>query len=259
MADDIGKSHNDKYILQSVDNALSILQLLCQYDELSVTEIAHFMRIGKSTAFRLLATLENQNFVDKTKDNKYCLGIKLASIGRIVTHRMEIVRLAHPYLVDLTNLSVETSHLSVLSSDTEVQFMDKVSSPSSIRMESRIGLRCTAHTTASGKVLLAFQDEKFISNYMKTAVFIAKTPYSIISPEQLKNELGIISATGYSCDINASEMGLTCFAAPVFDMMHSVIAAISVSGPSERMSTKEEQLIKLVMKIAHDVSLLISK
>jgi IclR family KDG regulon transcriptional repressor len=154
--------HKGKYILQSVDNALAILQLLCHYEELNVTEIAHYMHMGKSTAFRLLATLEGRSFVDKIENSKYRLGIKLASIGGIVLNRMEIIRVAHPFLVKLTEQSVETSHLVILYNNTKVQFIDKVSSPSTIRMESRIGLVRSAHVIGTGKVLLAFQDEDFI-------------------------------------------------------------------------------------------------
>jgi len=118
--------------------------------------------MGKSTAFRLLATLEGRSFVDKIENSKYRLGIKLASIGGIVLNRMEIIRVAHPFLVKLTEQSVETSHLVILYNNTKVQFIDKVSSPSTIRMESRIGLVRSAHVIGTGKVLLAFQDEDFI-------------------------------------------------------------------------------------------------
>ena len=73
---------NEQYILQSVDNALAIIDLLAKHEELSAAEVARLMEIGKTTAFRLLTTLENRKFLNKTDSNRYRLGVKLSSFRR---------------------------------------------------------------------------------------------------------------------------------------------------------------------------------
>lgn len=247
-------AEEDRYTLQSVDNALRILQCLCVGEELGVTEVAKQVEIGKSSAFRLLATLERRNFVAKSPEGKYRLGMKLASIGEVVLNRMEIIRFVHPYLKRMTDRSLETTHLVTLCTDTQVQFIDKVSSPSSIRMDSRIGLRRTAHVTATGKMLLAWQNDRFLTSYAEEADFHARTPFTITDPARLDEELRAVRANGYAADVDESEVGLTCYAAPIVNLCQKAIAAISISGPSERMQAKRETLIRMVADTAREIS-----
>lgn len=245
---------NEQYILQSVDNALAIIDLLAKHEELSAAEVARLMEIGKTTAFRLLTTLENRKFLNKTDSNRYRLGVKLSSLGAIVLGRMDIIKLAHPYLINLTQLCEETTHLVIWDNDTMVQFIDKVSSPSSIRMESMVGLRRRAHMTATGKAMLAFQPQQFIDNYIKNVSFSPKTPYSIVTAQQLLENLEGVRRNGYACDADESELGLTCYAAPLFGVGDRVEAAISASGPTERMKSKKDFLIPLLQKTAQNIA-----
>ncbi|MEG6615103.1 IclR family transcriptional regulator [Peptococcaceae bacterium 1198_IL3148] len=238
-----------------MDNALLILDLLSKHEELGASEVARLMGMGKSTAFRLLSTLEGRRFVSKTENNKYRLGIHLVSIGSLVIHRMEIVRVVHPYLLNLSQQCNETAHLVVWNDDTRVQFIDKVqSSSSSIRMESMVGMCRRAHLTGTGKVLLAYQNEGAIEHYIKVVDFSPKTAHSITNGEQLLQSLEEIRRQGYGCDEDESEIGLTCFAAPIMDLSGHALAAISVSGPGERMNARRQELINLVKIAAAEIS-----
>ena len=243
----------DKYILQSVENALSIVDLLCLHDKLSAAEVARLMNMGKSSVFRLLSTLLHKGFITKDANSKYQLSYKFAHIGRIVTERSTFVEQIHPYLTELTSLSGETSHLVVWHSDTEIIFIDKVVGNYSIRMDSMVGLTRPAHLTGTGKILLAYSNEKQVHNYLDRASFEKKTIHTIASKSALEEELKKIRELGYACDNEEAEAGLTCFAAPIMQAGNA-IAAISMSGPTSRMLENKERLIMLVTTIAKNIS-----
>jgi IclR family KDG regulon transcriptional repressor len=249
---------NDKYILQSVGNALDILDLLTEHEELSVPEVSRLTGLGKSSVFRLLATLESRNYVRKTENAKYRLDIKLTAMGNTVLNRMEIINYAHPHLMELTRVSGETSHLVIWDRGTNVRFVDKVLSSSMIRMDSWVGFCRTAHLLGSGKALLAFQSEQFRRTYMNMVDFSPMTPNSIVTAARLEEVLAQIREQGYACDDEESEIGLYCLAAPIRDMNGDVVAAVSISGPAERMKENRDKNIALVKQTALDITRSIS-
>lgn len=250
----VNKVNTSNYILSSVDNALQILDLLSTNYELSATEVGRRLNIAKSTAFRLLTTLESRGYVKKSTNNKYRLGMKFTYMGSIVLGRMEIIKYAHPFLEKLTKETNETTHLVILEEDNNVRFVDKVTSPSTIRMESFVGLKLPAYCTATGKVLLAYKDEDEIEEYLKTTNFVQYTQYTVKNAEELREILMQIRKNGYGVDANESEIGLTCYAAPILDPSGKAIAAISVSGPSERMYINRQKLISSTKSTASEIS-----
>lgn len=245
---------NERYILQSVDHALAILELFGSQEELGTADVAKQMAIGKSTAFRLLTTLEKRGFLLKTANARYRLGIKLVMLASVAGQRMEIVHSIHPYLERLTAASGETSHFVVLVDETEVMFVDKVIATSSIRMDSLVGLRRLAHMTATGKAILAFKSEAFVDSYASLVVFEQRTPHSLPDKQALLSSLAFSRAHLYACDDEESELGLTCFAAPIFDLNNEVLGAISISGPSERMNNRKTELVELVKQTAAQIN-----
>lgn len=246
--------NNEKYILQSVANALDIIDILTEHEELSVPEVAKLSGLGKSSVFRLLTTLEYKHYVHKTDYAKYRLDIKLSGIGNKVLSRMEIIRYAHPRLLDLTRISGETSHLAVWDRGPNVRFVDKVLSVSSIHTDLLVGFCRQAHLFACGKVLLAYESQDFQKNYMTMANFSPLSKNSIVTEAQLYSELREIRKNGYGVDREESEPGLRCYSAPVKDLSGEVIAAISISGPSARMLENEKRNIAFVKQTAQDIS-----
>lgn len=250
MTDDSG----GKYILQSVANALDILDLLTDVEELSVPEIADAMGLSRSSVFRLLSTLENRRFVRKTNQAKYRLGIKLTAMGNIVQNRMEIVQYAHSHMLELSRLSGETCNLAIWDSDTKIRFVDRVLNSQSIRTDTRIGSTIYAHLLGSGKALLAFAAPAQQEAYYSAADFTPHTERSILTPSQLRVELENIRARGYAFDNCEAEDGLFCIGAPVFDGNGKAVAAISISGPESRMRKNEERCIALLRQTARDIT-----
>lgn len=244
----------NQYILQSVDNSLSLIELLCDHEELSLADMVSMTDYGKSSIFRMLNTLEKHKMVTKTENNRYRLGYRLATIGSIVTSRMEITGIAHPYLVDLSARTKETTHLAVLVNDTKVQFIDKVRGDSSIWMESSVGMTRKAHLTGTGKAQLAFCDEAQIESYIKNTEFSQMTRYTIKDEKELREELDRIRQQGYACDKEESEEGLVCFAAPVVNFKGKVVAAVSISGFRDKMYARQDEFIREIKETARQIS-----
>lgn len=249
---------DQKYILSSLDNALSVLNLFISNPELSPSEVSTLSGINKSTVFRLLATLESRGFLLRGKGNRYRLGIKLFTLGQLVYTRMELVSMIHPYLEKLTKITGETSHLSMMDDSTHIVFLDKAVSNSLLKMDTPLGFRIYAHLTGTGKAILAYETDQAVNQYLKLAEFPTQTEHSIQNAQQLLETLDQIRATGCACDSEECEVGLTCFAAPVLDASGHPIAAISTSGPTTRMAANHEFYIRSLKGIAAEIHQILS-
>lgn len=246
--------NSNRNILRSVENTLSVLDLFGVHEELGVSEVANLMGIGKSTAFRILTTLEVKKYLIKLPNMKYCLGIKLFSLGHIVKERHSLKAVATPYLKKLSEMTGETAHLVVWYDEQQVIFIDKYLSKSAISMKSFIGFIMPAHLTASGKVLLSGQTEDQLLDYAESVSYIQKTDYTIMNKEDLIKEINMIRENGYAIDREESEIGLICNAAPIIDHTGQTIGALSTSGPAHRMLENTSHNIHCVMEVAKEIS-----
>ncbi len=249
---------DSRYILSSVDSALSILNLFLDEEELSANEIAKRIGVSRSTAFRFMVTLENRGFVTKTAYGKYRLGLNMFSLGMIAYNRMELVSLVHPYLTEMAESSGETCHASILDDGVHVMFIDRVLGTSFLKMDTAIGFRLYAHCTATGKAILAFQPEQTTGQYLRRASFEPVTQHSIRSAQELRRILDNIRRDGYACDNEEAEPGLTCYAVPLLDSRGHAYAAISISGPTTRMEANRSRHLRRLSEAAAKISRTIS-
>ncbi|MGP4069511.1 IclR family transcriptional regulator [Halobacillus sp. B29] len=226
--------------VQSVDRALSILQLLQDNSEgMGVTEIAHRLGVAKSTVHRLLASLKQKGYVKQDEMlEKYRLGLKLLELGETVSENIDIRTTANPYLVKLAQETGETIHLGIRE-ETEVIYVDKVERYAPIRMYSSVGKRAPLYCTGIGKALLAFVSSKVQDHLMSILTLKEYTPYTITDKDVLKNHLEHIRKHGYSIDNEEHERGIRCAAAPIWNHRGEAIAAISVAGSTSRMTEEK--------------------
>lgn len=249
---------SDKRI-QSVDRALDILELyLASPEELSVKEISEAMGLSKSTAHGLIKTLEQRGYLKQNPGNmKYRLGLKLFSLGNVVAGQLDIRKIARPVIQRLVDNIRETVHLAVLSGD-EVVYTEKVEGPGALRMYSQVGKRVLVHCTGVGKVILAYQDEETVERLLSRESLQALTPHTITDKAKLKAHLRKIRDQGYAIDNEEIELGLRCVAAPIHDHQGRVIASISCSGPTIRMSGEQlESKIQAMKEAAFEISRLL--
>lgn len=253
------RNSGDTSGVQSVERALSILEVLSEEEgPMSISDLADRVGLKVSTVHRLLNTLVLKGFVKQDEEtSKYRLTLKLLRMGRTALGYYDLRTTAKPYLHELVERCNETANLAVLNGG-DVVYIDQLESKNLIivKMFAKIGSRGPAHCTATGKVLLAsLEDEELdkILNKMPLERFTSKT---ITDPALLRKELARVRKNGYALDLGERDEGVRCVAAPVRNYEGKVIAAISVSGPSLRITDYYlyNELISIVCEVAKKLS-----
>ena len=240
--------------LSTVAKTLTLLQAFT-YDEpvLGVSDLARRLGLGKSTVHRMLTTLLAEGFVAKTPDDRYRLGFKLYELGQQVVNGLELREVAHPFLEQLRNESKETTHLAVLDGP-EVIYLERIESPSTLRLFGRIGRRMPAHVTSSGKAMLAYSPYS-VTESVLAAGLRRIAPRTITTKAVFLKALDEVRMQGYAVSFEESEAGVTSVGAPVFGHDGSVIAAVSVAGPSLRMNRDNvPSFVRMVRRTAAGIS-----
>lgn len=225
-------------LIQSVQRAAALLKVFDNGPaELGVSELSRKTRLHKSTASRLLATMEREGLLERVPGTeKYRLGFMLVRLAGQVTHFGDIRMTARPVLVQLAEASRETVHLAALDED-EVINIEQISGPHLVRDTNWVGRRTPLHCVANGKALLAFRPASEIARVL-AGPLARFTERTIVDAERLRSELALVRERGYAQALGEIEEGLNAVAAPVRDGGGEVIAAVSVSGPAYRVTTE---------------------
>jgi DNA-binding IclR family transcriptional regulator len=242
----------DRYLINSILRAWGILKCLSQDQDVSkLRDLANRLQLDRSTTYRILLSLEKCGLVEKNgKTGEYSLGVGAFEIGSAYLRRVDLVQAAKPIMAALALKAQETVHLAVLS-ETEILYLDKVDSPRSVGVLSKIGHRGPVYCTALGKVLLAGLPGGERRRVIKQIHFQRFTPRTITSSKKLMQELNEVSKQGYALDRREIEEDVECIAAPIHDHTGEVIASLSVSGPQRKIQTAvESQIIGEVRKAA---------
>lgn len=242
------------YKVQVLERALGILDYIGEASSgLTLIEISLCLQLHKSTVHRLLMILEQHGLVNR-KGNRYFLGLKLFILGNKVANDLDVRKFAPAYLQQLVSETGETAHLCTLD-DGRVLYLEKVEASRTVRVPSNVGGRYPIHCGGAGKALLAFLPEEELDPILRDCTFEAFTQNTATSPEQLKRELSLVRARGFSIDNEEFEEGLKCIGAPVRDHTGNVIAAISIAGPASRISDdKIQALADSVINAANNLS-----
>lgn len=250
---DTGSRDSQKYILHSVENAFTILDLFFTHEELSPSDVTKYLGINRSTAFRFLVTLEKSGYITKKDTAKYRLSAKVSTLGQIAHNRMELISLVHPHLCKISAETGESSHLVIMDSPVYVTFIDKCIGTLWLKMDIMVGYTQYAHATATGKSILAYKSDQFVNQYIRSASFEQYTQNSIKNARDLLNILDKVRNDGYSCDHEEAEQGLTCYAVPILSVADCPVAAISSSGPTTRMDINRERHVAALQAAAKQI------
>jgi IclR family acetate operon transcriptional repressor len=225
---------------------IALIDLLAAAPQgLRLTDVVREAELPKGTVLRLLDTLLDADLI-REMDGVYRLGPRCAAWGSAFLDGLELRSLARDLLERLVEISGETAHLGVVDG-TRTLYIDKIDSPHSLRMFSRVGLRSRLYCTGLGKALLAFSGDALVDEVIAEGL-VRLTENTITDVEELRAEMARIRRSGYSIDDVENEEGVRCTGAPVFDHNGEVVAAISVAGPIHRMT--RERLADLAPKVA---------
>lgn len=234
----------------SVIKTMKLLETLSEQEEVGVTELAAAVEGNKSTVYRFLNTLSTLGYVrQNSRNEKYSLTLKLFQVGVQTLNRLDIHKAALPVMEELAEYSKETIHLASMENN-QIFYLDKIESPLALRvaMGSAQGRFAPATCTGVGKVILAYLPEDEKKAMLEHADWTPRTENSIRSLEELEKSFAEIRKNGWGFDMEENEPGVRCVAAPVFDSHGKVCAALSVTGPSIRMT--QEYLKELGVRVS---------
>lgn len=254
LSDKSGSAKPITSTVQSVDRAVSILEMLAHDGESGVTQIALELGVHKSTAFRLIASLERRGLVEQNSERgKYRLGVGILRLAGATTARLDVVQEARPLARSLATETGETVNIAVLSEGAAL-YLDQIAGGSSLQPHNWVGQRIPLHATSNGRMLLCgLTDEQIASQVGQK--FRSYTPSTTATLKQLLIEVEKARQLGYAIVADELEIGLTAVAAALRNAHGDVIASLSVSGPTFRFDEAKVLLAtKLVIETAEEVS-----
>ena len=238
--------------VRSVDRAVAILDLLAQGGWRTGAEVARELKVHRSTALRLLGTLERHALVERDQRTaRYRLGLRLPQLASVVTGEFDLRYVARPVCEHLAMAAGETATLDVLVGDVIVPIEQATASTSLVSVN-WLGRRTPVHCTASGKAILAFGPDG-VRDRLLNLPLLGLTPHTITGRAELQAQLEEARRSGVARTQEELEVGLDAIAAPVFDAGGDVVAALDVSGPSHRLRAGAE-LDRMTREGAADLS-----
>jgi DNA-binding IclR family transcriptional regulator len=221
--------------VQSVDRALTVLEILAKRGVAGVTEIAAELGVHKSTASRLVAVLERRGFVEQPADRgKYRLGFGIVRLAGALTVQRDLAHESRKACEALAADVGETVNVAILDGDRVIN-ISEVRGPAAIALHNWVGQSTPPHATSSGKVLLAFTPGVDVRSLVGDRL-PQYTDRTLDTAAALERELGRVREQGWAATAEEYEVGLNALAAPVRDHEGAVVAAVSVSGPSYRLT-----------------------
>lgn len=242
-------------MVQSLDRALDVLEALAASDDdVGLSQITERTGLPLGTVHRLLSGLVARGYAAQDRETRlYGPGPRLLEVASRAasSRRFSLSRIARPCLIDLTSATDETSNLLVLQGDEGV-YSEQVASPRLVRMFTEVGQRVPLYCTGGGKAILSGFSNDQLEAYLARMPLKAWTPSTISTAEGLRRELGLCRDQGFALDDEEREVGVCCVAAPIFDRIGRCVAALSISGPTTRMSRQRALALGPIVRQAAD-------
>ncbi|WP_236796078.1 IclR family transcriptional regulator [Amycolatopsis sp. GM8] len=197
--------------------------------ELGLSELVRRSGLPRSTVHRTAARMIELGWLDKPHD-RYRIGNRLFELSGLVPVRHELREAVLPFLQDLYAAAKTTVQLGVLEG-TEVLVVEKITGHRPMPMLSQVGGTIPAHCSGLGRAILAWSGEDSLESVIAAGLH-RRTPRTITSPTALRRELAAIPDRGWAYDREEGNVGVSCVAGPIFDATGTVVAALSVTGPS---------------------------
>ena len=236
---------------QALSRGLAILEALATTDGgATLMTLAEMLTLPAPTAHRLLATLEQAGYVQQGAGGEWLVGVRAFRVGSAFLDHRNLVVQAYPRLKHLMEQSGETTSLAVPDGG-EAVFVEQVQCRELMRMSTKIGARAPLHASGVGKAMLAAMADAAVAAVLAKPGLVRHTANTIVDRERLAAELGITRERGYAIDDEEHADGMRCVAAPIWDDNGEPWAAISLAGPTSRITAgRIDELGRLVRTTA---------
>lgn len=235
-----GNPPDARYSVHSLELGLRILESFDRdaVDEMSLSEMARRIGVSRSSAFRLVHTLQRLGYLEREDETKnYRLGARVMSLGYSFLASKDIAELARPELQRLRAQTHCSTHLGILDG-AEVIYIARFAAHKPVSAMIAVGARVPAHATTMGRMILAHKPAAYVKEHFggrALATFSDQTPRTL---EALLSALEGDRRRGYVISHSSFEAGIASIAAPLFDAKGEVIGAINVSTPENAIDAK---------------------
>jgi DNA-binding IclR family transcriptional regulator len=182
-------------------------------------------------------------YVEKVPNSGFHLSFKLFLLGNTIPEKNQLSEVARPYMTRLAELSQENVNLAILY-ETKALYIDKIESFHYLKLDQPVGRTDPLHCTALGKALLSGLSESELKAFLKSTSLVSYTRNTITNPTKLEGVIRNVRKRGYALDIEEVSEGIHCIGAPIRDHENRVIAAISISGPTIRLTKRKMEELK---------------
>jgi DNA-binding IclR family transcriptional regulator len=243
------------YEISAVTKACLLIEVLSTRKSWELNELSKVVGLPKTTVHRMLLTLEGNGYIVQEKQRgEYSLSFKLFSIGSRMLQHSNLVDIARPYCVKLLEAVDETVNLCVVSG-TEMLVVDKQVTTQGLRQDSVIGSSFPLFQSASGKIFLAFAEEAEARKVLQLISDQFGPLHTESAMQELVTELERVHQTGIAYDYEEVYKGVRCVAAPIYDFQNKLVATLSVSVPTVRLTGAsaakiEKNIIEASVKIS---------
>ena len=244
----------NNYTVPMLGKAFKIIEKISQNPEgISFIGIVNSINEAKTTVFRILYTLEKNNWVEKRGENYY-LGFMFIHYGLITLSKRNLRNIARPFMQKLTENITETSHIAVLSGKQSM-LLDVCDSPHHIKPSSNIGALLPLHCTSHGKVFLSYAIKETAADFLKDENLEKKTKHTITNLTELQNEIGRIRSRGYAIDDLEFFEDVRCLAAPIWGADGACIGALGITATAVSFPrAKIKEYSQAVISVAKEIS-----
>ena len=246
----------------SLSRGLAILSFLSKSrTAVSLTEFSRELRLTKSTAQRLTATLVELGYLSRDPATKrFTLGPRLVGLGFSALRSLDLGKVALP-LLERTSLEVgECSSLGIRDG-SEVVYVARIKTEHLLNLNIEVGSRVPVCYSALGRAIIAYLPPSGLEEMLNGFDLTAAAPHRITSKEDLLKELERVRIKGFAMNDEELSVGVRSIAAPVRDHTGAVVAAVNIAGPSARVSRTrlETDLSKKVVETAAEISSILGR
>ncbi len=230
--------------VQSVDRAFRLLEHLADGNgSLTLSELRDRSGLPMPTIHRLMRSLVSQGYVRQEPSRSYAIGPRMIRLGEFASRMLGAW--ASSRLSTLVEEYGETANMAMLDGDAAV-YVAQVPSPQSMRMFTEVGRQVMLHSTGVGKAILSMLPDDEVEAIMQRTGMPAPTEHTISTVPTLLEALQTVREEGYAIDDGEHELGVRCVAVPIPGLPFK--AALSVSGPSSRVTVSQTALMAPVMQ-----------
>lgn len=242
--------------IQSAQRIFEVMETLSITGPIALIELSNILGLHKSTTHRLLMSLIFMGYVKQDEENgKYMLSLKILNIASRLLRKIDILSISKPFITKLVEQTGETVHL-VQRNGNDMVYIDKVESEvSSIRMVSQVGKSVPMYCSGVGKAILATLSKEEVTKIWNQSKIEKFTEHTMVSLDQLLEELDEVRQKGYALDNEENELGVRCIAACIKDYQGEANHAFSISAPVGRMSDNRiKELSYYVLEMKNSIS-----